>query len=245
MINGKILHDKFRLIVNRKNSGYNENIEPYELDCYLNRALHTWLENRVALAETNAQVENDLRELEIKHHQLSLKNHGEEYDVFELPKDMFSMLRQWALVYTKECCKEEPVRRIDVRLNQSDDLEEVLKSPNWGPSYDWEETVADKGSEGLYVWHNQCFCIKELYIDYIRKPKDIKTPSAMSCGEYEDAEGNVIKADVCLELTSTYQSDYLVELAAAYYFRDMGDASALQSMLGIINYTEGYLTGQP
>lgn len=196
----------------------------------INEALEIYFENRVKVAETNSQVRNDLRILENKEIELELFKKTKAYSIYSIPKDSYSILRQRALVSKDHCGEKE----IPLILFQTDDLDNARKSPYWKSSYQWEHALADEGSKGLYVWHENDFNIESVIIDYYRKPGEIHAPSMSSELQYEDWNGLIQTKDQGLELSDTYSHRKIIDIAVLIARADLGDVRDFEIQLNKI-----------
>lgn len=196
----------------------------------INEALEIYFENRVKLAETDSMVRNDLRVLEEKEIELKLVKNYANYSIFEIPKNSYKILRQRALV-TKDPCKE---KEIQLLIFQTDDLDNARKSPYWRSSYQWEHALADEGSKGFFVWHENDFKINKVLVDYYRKPKEIHAPSMSSNGYYEDWNGIIQRKDQGLELSDTYSHRKIIDIAVLIARADIGDVRDFEIQLNKI-----------
>lgn len=235
MISASQLHYDFRRKFNRINSASGRYISVGEIDSYLTEALYIYFENRVAIAETNPLVRNDLRQYEVKKVPLKLSGKDSKCKFAKYPKDFYQLLRTNVRA-TGTDCKE--VRDLITHIIKSDDISESLVSPFWKPSIDWEETFADEAQDGLYVYHNGAFDIKEVQIDYYRKPKNIQAPSLKDVGSYVDPDGNIITTDQGLDLDSTFAWRKIADIAVLVASRDVGDVTEYQSQLNKIMQVE-------
>lgn len=233
MPNGKFIHDEYRRRLNRANSEYSSNVSVKQVDSYLNEALEIWFENRVDLSELNSNVRNDLRQFEIKNRSIELVKKDSIYNVYAYPDNFYKLLRQWAVVSKKGC----PDKNVIVFIWESDDISEGLRDPNWKPSYEYEETIADEGEHGLYIWHNGEFTIKKVFVDYYRKPNRIAVPSLITPNNYYELGDVKISEDSDLEVDSTYAYRKIIDIAIACTLRDFGDVNDYNSMIQKILFT--------
>lgn len=196
----------------------------------LNEALEIYFENRVEKAELNSRVREELRPLENKEVELKLVKKKDQFSIFEIPKDNYKILRKRAKVEKGDC----GIKDIKVITFQTDDLNNALKNSYWKPSFEWEHTLADEGSEGYYVWHLNDFNIKKLIVDYYRKPKEIHLPSMTTQGYYVDWNGIKRTKDQDLELDNVYARRIIVDLAYLISSTNLGDTSNFQLQLNKI-----------
>jgi len=212
--------------INRINSDFAQAITVADLDSYLNEAKDALFENYAALAETNTTIRNHLRQLEVKKVCLPCTKQDKKCCKITYPEGFYRLLSQT----TKACKGDCGERDLVTHIIQSNELSTSLKDPFWSPSWDYEETLADEAGDGLYVYH-QDFDIKEVCIDYLRKPKDIATPSLTKKGSYRNAEGQTVATDQPLELDATFLWRKVVDIAALMVERDMSELTDYQSQL--------------
>lgn len=225
------LQDEVRRKLNRKNSEYGRKISVSEMDLILTEAYHIYVENRVALFEVNSNVRQELRQLEVKNQPLTTipdKTNNLNY-LAEFP-DKYYRVTRLHVQAKKEGCGEKELKGIIV---QTDDLNEALRDPFYKPSFEFEEILYDEGGEYLHLYTDGTFRVKKVFIDYLKKPGDIRTPSLVK-GKYIDSDGNEIKADQDLELDSTFQMRKIVDIAAAIALRDLGDINDYQAQVNKI-----------
>lgn len=196
----------------------------------INEALEIYFENSVKIAEVNSMVRNDLRNLEEKEVELTLQKSTSKYNIYEIPEESYKILRQRVLV-SKGTCED---KEIPVIMFQTDDLDNARKSPFWKSSFEWEHALGDEGSKGLFVWHEGGFEIKELIVDYYRKPREIHAPSMSSKKEYEDWNGILRTKDQGLELSSTYSHRKIIDIAILLAKAYLGDVRDFEIQLNKI-----------
>ncbi len=229
----KFVHDEYRRRLNRANSKYSSDVKVKQVDSYINEALEIWFENRVDLSEINSNVRNDLRGFEKKDQELKNTKTGTIFNIYEYPADFYKLLRQWAIVSKGNC----PDKTMVITIWESDDISEGLRDPNWKPSYEYEETIADEGEQGLYIWHNGEFKIKKVFVDYYRKPQRVAAPSLIKNQESYILGDKVITEDSDLEVDSTYAYRKIIDIAVACTLRDLGDIQDFNSMVQKILFT--------
>lgn len=196
----------------------------------INEALEIYFENRVKVAETDSSVRNDLRILEKKEIELGLIKNGENYNIYEIPKESFKIIRQRVLADKHNC----EVKEFPIIIFQSDDLDQARNSPYWRSSFQWEHAIGDEGSDGLYVWHENDFKIKKVFVDYYRKPQEIHAPSMAANKMYEDWNGKLRKKDQGLELDDTYSHRKIIDIAVLISRANIGDVKDFEIQLNKI-----------
>lgn len=203
----------------------------------LNEALSIYFNNRVRIAEANAQVREDLRPLEVKEKTLKVTTEKDGYIIAELPKDSYRVLRRKAVAIRDGCKQKE----LPIYLFKTNDLNNALLNPFWKSSFEWEQVIGDEGSGGLYVWHNNEFKILSIVIDYFKYPDEIKCASCFKDGYYEDINGKKISNDVGIIFNSTVVMSDIVDISVLIARRDLGDSTDYPLLLkGILDSKELY-----
>ncbi len=62
---------------------------------------------------------------------------------------------------------------IGVNLVKEGELETIYFDSNYTPSFKWRETLATIGDNKLYVYTDGKFTLSDVYLTYLRKPKEI------------------------------------------------------------------------
>lgn len=235
------LYYEIRRRINNINSNERRQVHIEEIHSVANEAYQIMVENMVDLAELNPKLREDLRPLERKKASLSFTC-GDKCCIAAYPDDYYRRLNQKIVASRSDC----PNREMLVHMVQADDLNYSLQDPFWKPSFEWEETIADDGEDGLYIYHNGDFDIEEVIIDYYRKPGTIAFPSCVRNSK-DDEEGSgsyVIKGDqeytvdIDPELTNNFQMRKVADIAALIIHRDILDPGQFQTQLGKIIQTQ-------
>jgi len=230
------LHYALRNKTNHSASEYLKKLTVAQVDYYLNEAIDTVLEAYYPKAEVNQEIREQLRPLEIKNRELPFTENS-DHVIAKYPSDYYRRLRQYVIA-TNKCCEAQE-RNLIVRIVQSDDLSEILKSPNWQPSWDFEETVADESHEGLHIYKGD-FDIKKVFIDYYRKPLRVAAPSLEKGGTYIDESGDTISQNQDFEIDSTFLWRAVVDVAALLVVRDYSRVENFQTQLQTILFKTRY-----
>jgi hypothetical protein len=204
---------------------------------YLNEGLSIYFENRAQSYEEQSFVRNELRQLEVKSSVWKVSDTKRDFYIFDFPEKYYKLLRAEALA-NRESCGD---KYLSVRLVRTNVLNNLIKDPFWKPSFQYEETFADEGDMGLYVYYDrEDFEVKELLVDYLRHPQEIHCPSCLTADEdvYQTYDGKIIKKDTGLELTATDSSRKIVDLAVLCAYRDTGQADDYNSQLAKILQTD-------
>lgn len=234
----KIVYDfnrKFDSVLNARN----RKLPLVAIIAYINEAQDIWFRAATKVAETDKQAREDLRLLEIKRVSLPLIQR-DDYTVAVYPENMFTKLNQLVKACKPDCCGDL-VKEFTPQMNQADDLNESFKLTNNQADFAWEQLPADEGSEGLYLFHYKSMDIKEVIIDYYRKPQQIHTPSLVVCEgpRYYDYAGTVISQDQDFEIDCRYLDNKIADIAVLLAKRDIGELTdfnvRLQALLQLDN----------
>lgn len=230
-ISAKKLVALFKKRINMLDSGANQDVALVDLICYLNEAQELWFETRVGDAEIDEKVRNDLRQLEIKKHCVPCEKVDDKCCRVPYPSNFYQRLNQYAKTCGIDCCSSAE-KEIIIRINQSDDLNESFIDPYREASFEYEQLNGDEAGNYLYIYHQGKMEVKEVCMDYYRKPNEIHAPSLDTCNTgYKDYCGNLITEDQNFEIDATYAYNCVVDLAVAFYHRDMGNTSNYQTQI--------------
>lgn len=233
MIKATRLHDTFRRSINRINSKYLKSVSVVDVDGFLTDAYFTIYENLAVKSEVNGTMEDKIRQKLVRNAAFKIKK-NKQYVKITYPDNLYKVIRRNAIGYRDGCL----VRDINPISTQSTDLNRSLSSPFWEPSFEWEETLAIQDSDGLIVYTNGDFDVKEVILDYYTKPLPIKCPSlvdddcyGVSKGSYVDSSNNEVTADSDFELDSTNLWIKVAKLAAINALRSIGDVNDYRTAL--------------
>ena len=213
-------------------SGQKTDISLVDVIAYLNDAYHLLIRNLLKIAETDAQVREDLRKLEVKKYCGSCFDYADDCCVFEYPENLLKRLNHFVTVSEESCCPG--IDKVLVpSINQSDDLNKSKQRPYKKASFIFEQINADEGEKGLFIYHQNEMEVHEVCIDYYRKPLDLHAPSLAECEgpKYYDYADRVITQDQDMELDSIYIDSHLTELAVLYAARDRDDYNKFNALL--------------
>lgn len=233
-IDATVLQYELRRKLNEINSDFSKTIGVADADALLNEAKDRVFENYAVLYETNTTIRNHLRELEEKKVCLACAYIDDRCCKITYPEDFYMLLSQSAIANKKDC-KD---RRLTTRIVQSNEIERAFKDAYRSPSWSWGETIADDGKDGLFVYTQQegareCdnFLVKEVCVDYLRKPRDISTPSLTKNGKYQNSKGEEVTQDVALEFSDTFLWRKIVDVAVLLFKVNIGEVNEYQTQL--------------
>lgn len=221
----------FRRKYDRIVSGANSDIRVVDIIAYLNEAQYLWFESRSHLFEINTRARNELRKFEIKRKKLTPKTLDKNISYIDYPSDFYRDLA----VSVTACCKGCDIpKEIFVTKTQTDDLSFSRTDPHRMASFEYEQLLGDEAGDRYYIYHEGVMDIKEVYLNYLRKPKEIHAASLVKCsdGSYGyEYDGKRIGKDSGFEGDSTYASRTIVDIAVLNASRDKGNIQDYQSML--------------
>lgn len=229
-------------------SAKNTDIPLVDLVAYLNDAQVIWFKNLVRLADSEKEISEELRVFEKKDVCLKCKvkepcvDENYKMTVCEYPKNFYSRLSQRAIT-CHECCPDDKV--IPINMLGPDDKNYSRIDTYRKSDFRFEQLIGDDGEEGLYIYNDDVE-VKEVIIDYYRKPCELHAPSLVEeCdddeGRYYDYCGKVIKRDTNLEVTCRFSDITIVSIALLLLQKAHGKVTNfnmdLQNLLQYKNYT--------
>lgn len=233
----KDIHYRVKRKVNRKVAEGDEWVTPEEIDDYVNEAQAYWVRSLVKVSEADQFVDDCLSDLLERDKKLTVKEDPD--GVFaEYPNDYLKRLKV-RVVASKPCdkvtpdCEECKGRELTVRIVSSDDYAEAVKSPYWRSSFEYEEILGKVGKGGLHLVVRD-FKIDAVYLDYYRMPKEMRTPTLRKQGGYKTPDGSAVTQDQCFELLSSFQVEYVTDIAVIMIERDTRNVEGWQSQIQTI-----------
>ena len=224
--------------------GKGRDIPLVDFVAYLNDAQSIWFKNLVRLADGDKEISEELRIFEIKDVCLQCtldpncaKDDIHKTSVCKYPDDFYSRLNQRAIA-CHECCPES--KSIVISMLGPDDKNYSRIDTFRKSNFRFEQLIADDGEDGLYVYHDDIE-IKDVIIDYYRKPCELHAPSLEVCndGKYYDYCGKVIKEDSDLEVTCRFSDIAIVSIALLLLNKAHGKVTNFnQELQMIINRTK-------
>jgi hypothetical protein len=231
-------HIDFKRKLNKIDTAVNVNIEVPFIDEYLNEAQEIFIKRRIqpnnayrtGFENTQKRIE-DLKDI-VKRNPTSSPNivltkvNDNLYSA-TLPVDYLYYIRGNAEA-KKGTCK----RDLSCIVQQHDDLNNVLDSQFYSPSFEWGETPIVFANNQIYIYSDGTFELKNLKLDYIRRPARIANPDAfiddLGNSGYllpiTDSLGNFIPAvQQDCELQSMYATREIVDIAVELAHIDLGD----------------------
>lgn len=231
----KLVYDTVRKL-NGLNTGMGQSFSVLDLVSAINDAYEIIVENNIKLTDTNSLVRDNLRKLEVKNYDLTLKNMGSFYFA-EYPNNLYKRLNHVAEVSCTNC---KNTKVIVPRLVQSDDLHEARRNPYRKSNFAWEQVIMDESSDGLYIYTDNQMDIVKLTIDYYRKIKYIEAPSLVECNDfvYRNYDDRIIINDVDFDLDNTYIARKVTDVAVLLLRTDIKDSDAFKLKLESLIQTD-------
>lgn len=238
MVKASKLHETFRRDINRVNSEYLKSLSVIDVDGFLTEAWFTLYENLVVKSELNSLADDRIRQKIKRDIVLTTEPYSIQAVKAVYPKDHYRTVRR----YAKGCVDGCASKFLIVHPVQTHHLNESLKSTNWQPSFEWEETISVQDADGIIVYKDH-FDVPEIIIDYYTKPLPIRCPQLVNdinCGyatfrgKYIDNEGNIVDTDSDFELDSTDLWIKVAHLAAAKALMNIGDTQDYSKMLDAV-----------
>lgn len=220
MILAKTIHEEYKRQLNRINSEYDQRVGIIDGDAFINGAIDIVFENLAVNFEKNTLSRNYLRQLEVKNKKLKVKKQDKDISYVDFPEDLYMLTRQVAKACKDDCDTE---KILDLYIVQTSDLTQALKDPNWEPSFEWEQALAEDAGNSLFIYHNCKFNLKTVTIDYLRRPKYIATPSMLKNGASYIRDGVKITNDINFEITNTQLWRLVVAVAVLRTKLALGD----------------------
>lgn len=231
MIKAKVLQEDYRRHLNRRNSEYSKAVSISDGDKYLNEALDFIFENLVVKYEINSIARQYLSDFKVSNVKLKLETIGEDKTKAIIPNEYYKIVRNWVKVCKETCDKE---KTFGVHIAQSGDINKSLLDPFYKPSWEWEFIIGNEFEKSIMLYHDCDFSPKEVWVDYLRRPKHIATPSLTSSGSYVDANGETISQDIDFESDNSFLWRRVSRLASINTLLDMDDINDYQAQLNQI-----------
>jgi len=195
----KDMHYDFKKKLNKVDSQQNRNLLIPEIDWSLNEAQELFVkmiaEPRMKSYlgfEKSQRNTDDIRTLVVNNKTLTMTNPLPGYKSYNLPEDYWHFVSATSEIVKGNC---EAKARVYIR-QQDDDFE---NSPFDKSSFEWRTLNAVFVDNRLRVY-NDDFGIKEMYLNYIKKPSYIHNAEDFQSGEYRLPNGTLLTGSVDCEL---------------------------------------------
>lgn len=212
------VHDlvyEFKLILNKVNRQDNVDIPLEDILVYLNRAQLSWIKTKInpnnvykAGYDSIRKRIDDLQKLKVDNVALiPVKTNDLLYLGFDCSldniKDYMFYLSAYGVAKRNKCEKT-----LTIDLIRHGDLATRYLDANFSPSFEWRNTLATIGDDKLTVYTGEDFQIKQVYLTYLRYPKQIDMQG------YTRLDGT-LSVDQDCELPEYAKSD-IVDLAVKF-----------------------------
>ena len=212
-VSGRLIISDIHLKLNALNSGKGTDFKVIDMVRMANIATQEIVQNLIHEEDQNRNIRNHLKPLFIKKKKLTCEKVDKDCCKFKYPENHYAT-SNIIVDACHDCCKG--TKSIPVTTLESDDLQLARKNPYRRANYFFEQLIGDEAHDGFYIYHDCEMDIKNVYIDYYRKVKDIQVPSLVKCNVgYKDWDRNLITEDCDLELCDTYLYNKVVDLAVA------------------------------
>lgn len=200
---------------NHTDSEYLEQLTVPQRDYYLNKGKDIVIEWLTSLDETNDTVRRYLQQIVIRNKELPVKLSGKEY-IADFPADFFKHKALYGIATRKGCSTE---RRVKIGRPGSEKYQTAIINPNTNRIWDFEKTFALEAFDGLHVLTEEDVTLR-IFLDYIRKVRDVAYPSGADGGSYIGSDGNPVTEDVHLELDTAFFHNKIVNMAVLEIKKD-------------------------
>lgn len=177
----------------------------------------------------------ELRNFEVKRKSLKVNDFDKKISYFEYPEDFYKDLAI-SVDACKDCC--DLPKEIYVTKIQSDDIGPARRDPHRRASFEYEQLFGDEAGNQFFLYHEGEMDIKQAFLNYYRRPKEIHAASLVQCSDgshgYEWKGRKKITEDAPFEGDSSYAARIIVDLAVAKAARDKGHLQDYQSQMDSI-----------
>lgn len=157
----------FLLKINKNDSNRNINISKGEFVLKYNIQRLVWLYDKVPSTESTDEINelNPLLKLDLDLEKVVSK---ENYTTFKLPEDFGKYVRSYSLA-SKNSCTNSVIYNNPVK---GKNLNELLRSENDKPSFEYEETFYSLNDSLISIYKTD-FEVEKVFLDYYRQPEKI------------------------------------------------------------------------
>lgn len=213
---------------NHTDSEYLNNLSVPQIDYYLNRGKDIIVEWLAAQDETNDTVRRYLAQIVKRDVELKSTLSGTKC-IANYPEDFYKQKSLYGIATLGTCLP----RRIKIRRPSSEKFQSAIKNSNANKVWDFEQTFAIEADNGLHVFTEEGVEIK-VFLDYIRKVKDVAYPSGAKHGSYINHDGKPVTVDVNLDLDSPFFYSTIVNLAVLEIKKDYSNLQDYQAQKDFI-----------
>lgn len=180
----KGMHYNLALKLNKVDSLQYANFQPGEIDEYLNEAQWIFIKTRYGINniyktgfEGNSKRIKDLQNLVVEGHETPLVPNLYQEGIYYIDLDVLSR-KPYIVVNAYASTKKGTCQTfMNIKEIQHDDLSNIAinYNENTAPSFIWRYLPAVyREKNRIYLYTNNDFDILEVYLDYIRQPKEIR-----------------------------------------------------------------------
>jgi len=183
------MHYDYKVKLDKVDSQAYKNLDTVKIDWILNDAYYLYLDSkyginnlyRVGFEVTQKRID-DLAVLHIKQNNQpaltpTLAAAGiYEVDLNDLAYPYAHLTRIWATASTDSCSNQV----MGCIISQNDDMDNILGSPFYKPSFIWREipinfgrSSEDTSYSSVFLYTNGEFTIDEVYIEYLKEPEKL------------------------------------------------------------------------
>jgi hypothetical protein len=231
-------HIDFKRKLNKVDSANNVNFEVPYIDEYLNEAQEIFIKRRLQRNniyssgfEANQKRTEDLKDIVVKYGKdytyLTPQKLSDTLYEVTIPEDYLYYIRA-----NVKCSKGDCLSELSCIFQQHDDLNNVIDSAFYSPSFEWGETPIVFSKSQIFIYTDGTFEPTEFLLDYLRRPRRIANPDAYidEFGDsgyllpIKDSSGNYIPAvQQNCELSSMFVCREIVDIAVELAHMDLGD----------------------
>lgn len=237
------MHYQVRLAADKVASFSSDNLNPAQLDWYLNMAQDLEVDARLGINNINRQGlevtqkrADDLKQIHVispstLQPALVPTIAGDFYgDYYEVPLSTlefyYVQLTGLRCKIAKTGCAEKVIGLTQAR---QDELDFLLTDPNYGPDYKWGKGYFTIGSAqssnalgSIYIYTSDQFTITEVYPTYYRRPNRV------FIGGYDSLDGVYLAADPAVNLELDRIEKQICQRAVELIMADIQDVELAQ-----------------
>ncbi len=181
------LYKRFLIKLNKNDTNRNINIPKGQFVLLYNEQRPIWLENRIEEGLGTDAID-DIGELLILDTELERTEVKTNFTSFKLPLDFFDYSSSYSLA-SKEGCSQSVIYNWNCKNKNKNELQ---KSENDKPSFEYQETFVSQNNNLLSVYKND-FEVDSAFLDYYRLPRaiDIKGYTNIDGSQSQDINPDI------------------------------------------------------
>lgn len=215
-------------------SSTNQDLDVVDIVAYLNDAMEMVFDNLVELSEVDKKYSNILRKLEVKKYKPTFSIEEGDHTFLTYPDNLYKR-GSISIKASKEGCKGFKI--IPVYNGVSSDEGELIRNPYRQADFAYEQIFGDEAGEGYYIYQKDEMKIEEIYMSYIKRPRELHAPSLVKCdGDefYYDYLGKKITKDTDLEFGNTFISNTIITVAILLATTSARDTLGIQGEINTL-----------